>query len=159
MKTRGPDKRDLDFYYFDFLRELRRYRTHTLLGWLIVLVGASGVFLGWTYGRPHGLMDIVLSGCTVLAGLLVVNQAVMSLQSYVNVPFQERDDIAEADHPAVVEIRRLMRDMNEGGWWEANLGIKELEEIATRCSLKEGSGEDERPSEREQDHPKEKGNG
>ncbi|MDH4070709.1 MAG: hypothetical protein OEV30_09805 [Ignavibacteria bacterium] len=103
----------------------------TLFGWIIVFAGFGSLFLGWRLGLPHGLIDLLLSAGTIAAGLLVVQQAVVSLEEYIAVPF----GVNRVSHPAFDEIGTLMSDMARGGWREARRGAAELERIAARYGL------------------------
>jgi hypothetical protein len=124
--TISPD--EIAFYYHGFLRVLRRYRYMTFLGWLIVAVGFISILLGWKLGFPHGLIDISLSVVTILAGILVVQQAVTALDAYIDVPFRKSETL----NPHLVEIHDLMTSVNGGGWWEANAAIRTLETMAEK---------------------------
>ena len=126
---------ELEYYYFGFSRILKSFRTITLLGWGIVLIGAVSLPLGWRFGQPHGLIDVALSIATTLAGVLVVQQGVAALASYINIPFDDRPGSGEDRHPAVKEIRALMKEIDDGGWWEANGGIQGLKEIGAKFEL------------------------
>lgn len=103
----------------------------TSIGWIIVFAGIGSLFLGWRLGLPHGLIDLLLSAGTICAGLLVVHQAVVSLEEYIAVPF----GAGRVAHPAFDEIETLMGEMRRGGWKEARRGAAELERIATRYGL------------------------
>ena len=126
---------ELEYYYFGFNRILKRFRAITLLGWIIVLIGAVSLPLGWRFGQPHGLIDVALSIATTLAGVLVVQQGVAALGSYIGIPFHERGGSKEEPHPGLGEIRLLMKEIDEGGWWEANGGIQKLKEIGAKFEL------------------------
>jgi hypothetical protein len=137
LNARSPSERELHFYYFGLYKALKRYRFSTVLGWLIVLVGCSAVPLGWQLGGPRGAIDIVLSVCTVVAGLVVVQQAVASLSSYLTVPFASTTDGEQLQEPPLVikEIIDLMNDVEAGGWQEAYAAIRKLKEIETSRGL------------------------
>ena len=135
MSNASLSEPELEYYYFGFHRILMRFRSITLLGWVVVLVGAISLPLGWKFGQPNGLIDVALSIATLVAGLLVVQQGVAALQSYVNVPFHEQGGSKEASHPAIEEIRRLMKEIEDGGWWEANGGIQKIQEIGAKHAL------------------------
>ena len=132
MDETGPTESELEFYYFGFHRILKRFRSVTILGWVVVLIGAVSLPVGWKFGQPHGLMDVALSIATIFAGLVVVQQSVAALESYVNVPFHKQESSGEDIHPVLMEIRTLMKEIEEGGWWEANRGIRTIEEIGTK---------------------------
>src|SRR5512147_994689 len=133
-ETTQPARAELDFFYFGFHAVLRPYRTMTVLGWAIVALGATSIPLSWRLGTPHGILDTALSLRTILPYLLVVQQCITSLSSYVRVPFREREGGIPAHdatpppaHPALQAIEQLMRDVDEGGWQEAITAIRTLE--------------------------------
>lgn len=130
-----PARAELEFYYFGFYAVLRRYRTMTVLGWAIAALGVASIPISWRLGTPHGIMDTALSLGTILAGLLVVQQCVTSLSSYVRVPFREREAGAPPAHPALQAIEQLMRDVDEGGWQDAFTAIRTLERMQDEYGL------------------------
>jgi hypothetical protein len=121
------------------MKVLKRYRVITFTGWLVVFIGAISLPIGWKYGQPHGLIDIALSVLTIVAGIMAIQQAVWGLESFLGVPFADAEHELPDKPPAITEIELLMREINEGGWWEANGGIKKLEEIAVRYGLEKNS--------------------
>jgi len=133
----SPSDQDLQFYYFGLYAALKRYRTATLLGWLIVLVGCVSVPLGWNVARSHGMIDIALSVCTVAAGLAVVSLSISALETYLNVPFRGKNEGNGVDDRAIVieEIILLMKDIDHGGWQEAYAAIGKLKTMETRHGL------------------------
>jgi hypothetical protein len=137
MSSVTPAQAELEFYYHGLYRALRRYRMTTLLGWIVVALGIASVPLGWRYGQVHGLLDLVLSGFTVVAGLALVQQSVTSLGTYLRVPFPPAGESDGADQPSTVihEIRQLMKELDEGGWQEAYGAIGKLEEMQSRHGL------------------------
>lgn len=134
---KSPSEAELQFYYFGLHKALKRYRFSTILGWLIVLVGIASVPLGWEFGRPHGAVDIALSAFTVVAGLVIVQQSIASLSSYLTIPFQPPtvEDPSQETPSPVKEIVDLMKDVEEGGWQEAYGAIRKLEEMETSHGL------------------------
>lgn len=130
-----PTDAELRFYYFGLHAVLRRYRTMTVLGWVIVSLGLASVPLSWRLGTPHGLVDTLLSVGTVIAGLAVVQQSVAALSSYLRVPFKERPGEAAELHPAILHIEELMRDIDEGGWQDAYAAIEKLERMQESFGL------------------------
>src|SRR5512146_1522731 len=135
-----PTEAELRYYYFGLHSVLRRYRTMTILGWIIVALGLATVPLSWRLGTPHGLMDTLLSAGTVVAGLAVVQQSVAALSSYLHVPFGDRPGGVRtggtADrHPAMLQIEELMRYVDEGGWQEAYAAIEKLEKMQDSYGL------------------------
>jgi hypothetical protein len=137
MSISQPSDAELQYYYFGLYSVLKRYRTATLLGWLIVLLGAVAIPLGWEFGRNHGLIDLVLSVCTIVAGLTVVQLSVVSLGDYVSIPFpQERKaNGADDEHPGLVEIKQLMNEIDEGGWQEAYAGIGKIRQLQEKYAF------------------------
>jgi hypothetical protein len=124
-----PSDAQLRFYYYGLHAVLRRYRTMSIIGWIIVLAGVASVPLSWRLGTPHGLVDTLLTAGTIVAGLVVVQQSVTALSSYLHVPFNERPGGPEDTHPAIRHIEELMRNVDEGGWQEAYAAIGTLERM------------------------------
>jgi hypothetical protein len=139
-----PSRAELEFYYFGFYGVLRRYRTMTVLGWAIVALGVASIPLSWRLGTPHGILDTALSLAAILAGLLVVQQCVTSLSSYVRVPFHEREAGTPPPHPALQSIEQLMRDVDEGGWQDAFTAIRMLERMQDEYGLPPLAGGNQR---------------
>lgn len=128
---------ELHYFYFGLHTALKRYRFATIVGWIVVALGVASVPLGWEWGRPHGLLDLALSLLTIFAGLTLVQQSVVYLESYLHVPFplppanpEEPDTIT-----ALPEIKELMNDIDMGGWQEAYTGISRLKEIGEKHQL------------------------
>jgi hypothetical protein len=124
----------LHYYYFGFYTVLRRYRTMTLIGWGTAAVSVVGIGAGWQYGMVHGVLDVAIGVAAFSAGLGLVQQSVAGLSQYLGVPFNTGD--GEAD-PAVVHIKHIMADVDAGGWQEAFLAIRALEEMHTTYGLPE----------------------
>jgi hypothetical protein len=131
MNTMSPSEAELQFYYFGLYRVLRRYRFMTLLGWLIVLIGVLSVPIGWNIGRSHGLIDLALSGFTVIAGLALVQQSISSLEAYITVPFpvSEGGNGGGEQSAVLMDIARLMKEIDEGGWQDAYAAIGTLKKM------------------------------
>lgn len=130
-----PTEAELRYYYFGLYAVLRRYRTMTIVGWIVVALGLVSVPLSWRLGTPHGFMDTLLSAGTVIAGLAVVQQSVASLSSYLHVPFGDRPDATADRPPAIRYIEELMRDVDEGGWQDAFAAIEKLEKMQDSYGL------------------------
>ena len=130
-----PTEAELRFYYYGLYALLRRYRTITILGWIVVLLGLASFPLSWRLGTPHGLLDTLLSGGTVVAGLALVQLAVGGLTAYLQVPFDERPGALPDVHPAIRSIREIMRDIDDGGWQEAYGAIRKLEGLRDEYGL------------------------
>jgi len=129
---------ELQYYYFGFYRILHRYRTLTLLGWGAVVAGCAGVFVGWEYYFPHGLLDIGISCAAIVAGLGLVHQSVAFLGEYINFPGREHlgRPVNGEPHPEVLlRMKDLMRVIDEGGWQEAYLAIREIPSIGKQYQL------------------------
>lgn len=124
-----------EFYYHGLYRVLRRYRTATIAGWAIVFAGVAAIPLGWNAGGGHGLLDLLLAAGTIVAGLVLVSEAVSFLAAYLAVPFPE--DVPEGGETpgAASEIRLLMNDIENGGWQEAYAAIAGLRAIGVRHGL------------------------
>lgn len=137
MAPAAPSPAELEYWYHGFARALRRYRTATVLGWLIVLAGVAGVPLGWRAAGSHGALDLLLCGGTIVAGLLLVSECVSFLHAYIAVPFPLAPADTEAVGPLQVleELRALMHDVDAGGWQEAYAAIARLETIGARHGL------------------------
>lgn len=135
--TPSMSEAELEYYYRGLYTVLRRYRAMTLLGWALVAAGFASVVLGWRYGMPHGLIDILLSGLTVAAGVAVVYQGVAALETYVRVPvlsLQGKDGEEEAS-AVVKEILEIIREIDNGGWQEAYLAVRKLRELGVARGL------------------------
>ena len=136
MNDKPPSEAELQFYYFGLYQVLQRYRIGTTLAWLIVSLGVVSIPLGWKLGTPHGLIDIALSVGTILAGLLVVQQNVATLSSYLNVPFGSRITNESHERSLVVdEIEALMKEVESGGWQEAYSAIGKLKNLEAKYGL------------------------
>ena len=128
---------ELQYYYFTFYRILRRYRRLTLIGWAAVALGCAGAFVGWRYGYIHGVMDIVIAGSAITAGLAVVHQSVAFLEDYLRLPMRyamKGNGVIE-DSDVMKELKNVMTIIGEGGWQEAYLATKELRSIGQRFQL------------------------
>jgi hypothetical protein len=137
MNETSPGPEEIEFYYHGFYRALRRYRMATIAGWVVVFTGVAGIPLGWNSGSLHGGLDILLCAVTIVAGLLVVSEAVSFLGTYVAVPFPA-PPAAEGAGPEgglIAEIRLIMKDVDGGGWQEAYAAIGMLERLGGRCGL------------------------
>ncbi|HEX9007346.1 MAG TPA: hypothetical protein VF889_08620 [Bacteroidota bacterium] len=123
-------------YYVDgFLAALRRYRRATITGWLITAVGVLSLPLGWSGGLPHGLLDLVASCAAVIGGIVLVEQSVGMLESYVQVPFHASlPPDAPLPEPAA-KIRAIMEDVDRGGWQDAFAAIAEVQRLAVEYGL------------------------
>jgi hypothetical protein len=135
--TAPPTTNELEFYYHGFFRILRRYRAATVTGWIIVFAGVAGIPLGWKSGSTHGLLDLLLCAGTIVGGLVLVSEAVSFLGAYTAVPFPssgEAEDALQGDD-LLVEIRRLMKDVEAGGWQEAYAAIGVLQRLGVRHGL------------------------
>ena len=124
---------ELRYYYFGFHRTLRRYRTITIIGWVVVAVGCVSFPVGWSAGRAGGIIDIALSCATVVAGLGLVSQSISSLDAYMRIvlPFAHNGE----QHPMIHEVVEIMRDVDDGGWQEAYAAIRKMEELGSKYGL------------------------
>lgn len=126
---------ELEFFYFGFYRVLRRYRSTSIRGWLIVFVGCLGFLFGWNFGNWREFRDFVLTTLTIFAGLATVWQNIAALEEYVRIPFPTpKDDVTE-EQSIISEIRGLMKEVDDGGWQEAFAAIGQLNEIQVKNGL------------------------
>jgi hypothetical protein len=128
---------ELEYYYYGLYRMLRRYRTMTLLGWAVVAAGLASMVLGWRYGMPQGLIDILLSCLTITAGVAVVYQGVAALETYVRVPVLSlQGKSSESEAAGIVrEILEIIREIDAGGWQEAYLAVRKLRDLGALHGL------------------------
>ena len=126
-------ERELQYFYHGLHRALKRYRTATIIGWVIVLAGALSVPIGWGAARGHGLVDLLLAGATVAGGLMLVSEAISFLEAYLSVPFSsDSGGTAGGDPPLLAEIRVIIEEIRAGGWQEAYAAIDRLKGLAGR---------------------------
>lgn len=127
---------ELQYYYIGFYRVLKRYRSTSILGWAIVFLGCASVPFGWDLGRTTGFIEVVLSGLTILAGLALVWQNISALDEYIRVPFpSSSNDNATERSELIAEIRSIMKEVDDGGWWEASAAIGKLTEMQVKHGL------------------------
>lgn len=128
---------ETEFYVAGLYRVLIRYRTMTILGWIIVLAGFAGIILGWNVPQSHGLIDTLLGAFTIIAGLTLVYQSVVSLEAYVRVPFPHTRPANGGDdlHPALRRLLPLLAEIHEGGWQEAYAAIGTLKQVDLEFAL------------------------
>jgi len=131
--ARPLSETELRYYYFGFYRILRRYRIAILLGWTVVVVGCASVPLGWSLGRPGGVLEIGLSCATLAAGLALVSQTISGLESYVRISVPSVGNGGQ--HPVIDEITALMTDVDQGGWTEARTALEHLMGLESRYGL------------------------
>ncbi|MBM2841139.1 MAG: hypothetical protein HW412_1667 [Bacteroidetes bacterium] len=124
---------EIRYYFTGFYKMLKRYRRMTVIGWVIVAIGCLSFPVGWSIGRPGGLIEILLSCSTVVAGLAVVWQSVSWLDTYIRIAVPARDNGER--HPAVMKALEIMHDVDVGGWHEAHTAIRGLEELQITYSL------------------------
>lgn len=124
---------ELRYYYSGFLRVLRRSRRVTVIGWMIVAAGCASFPIGWSMGRPGGVVEIVLSCATIVAGIMVVWQSVSSLEMYIRIvpPLAQNGE----QHAFVHDVVEIMKDVDEGGWQETHAAIRRLEELQVKYGL------------------------
>lgn len=125
---------ELQFFYFGFYTQLRRFRARTIAGWCVTILGGIEIPFGWGTGSP---LDVVLPLSTIAAGIALVSVSISSLESYVTVPFP---DLPAGDHPgaqsgACAILRGIMRDVDEGGWREAYAALHQVREAGVRFGL------------------------
>jgi hypothetical protein len=136
-RTEDPADEPLKYFYFGLYDALKRYRRMSLIGWAVVLIGCVGIGLRWRAGGPFGLVDLLLSAATILAGLALVQHSVENLTAYVRIPFPEstQPGYATGRGPAIQEIRELIKEIDEGGWQEAFLALRRLRGMEQRHGL------------------------
>jgi hypothetical protein len=124
---------ELRYYYLGFHKALKRYRTITIVGWIVVAIGCVSFPIGWSVGRPGGLIEIALSCATVVAGLGLVSQSISSLDAYIRIvlPFVHNGE----QHPVIHEVVEIMKDVDDGGWQEAYAAINKMEVLQPKYSL------------------------
>jgi hypothetical protein len=124
---------ELRYYYFGFHEALKRYRTITIIGWMVVVIGCVSFPVGWSVGRPGGIVDIALSFATVVAGLGLVWQSISSLDAYIRIvlPFVHNGE----QHPMIHEVAEIMKDVDDGGWQEAYAAIRKMEDLQSKYGL------------------------
>ncbi len=124
---------ELRYFYFGFHQTLKRYRSMTFIGWLVVVIGCVSFPVGWSMGRHGGIIDIVLSCATIGAGLGLVSQSISLLETYMKIalPFAFNG----GHHPLVHEVIDIMRDVDDGGWQEAYAAIRKVEDLQAKYGL------------------------
>lgn len=126
---------ELQYFYVGFYNALKRYRSTSLLGWTIVLLGCVSIPLGWNWGRRDGIVDVSLTVMTILAGLVVVWQNITALEQYIRVPFPTGLETNPEVPSPISEIRNVMKEVDDGGWQEAYAALGRLREIQAKYSL------------------------
>ena len=124
---------ELRFYYSGFFKALKRYRTITIIGWLVVGIGCVSFPVGWSLGRPNGIIEIGLSCATIVAGLGLVWQGIVTLERYVRIALP--CDHNGEQHPLIHRILEIMKDVDEGGWQDAYAAIRKVEQLGVEFSL------------------------
>ena len=116
---------------------LKRYRTTSLLGWVIVFAACLSAPLGWNLGRSTGFIEVVLTVLTVVAGLVLVWQNISALEEYIRIPFPvpSPPEQPEVQSPVITEIKNMMHEVDEGGWQEAYAAIGKLRQIQITYGL------------------------
>lgn len=124
---------ELRYYYFGFHKALKRYRTITIIGWIVVVMGCVSFPVGWSVGRPGGLIEIVLSCATVVAGLVLVSQSISALDAYIRItlPFTHNGE----QHSMIHEVIEIMKDVDDGGWQEAYAAVQKMEGLQSKYGL------------------------
>lgn len=119
---------------YGFHRALLRFRRAVFLGWTLAAAGVIGLLLRWE-ARPFvGLLDILLSGLVVVAGVVLVSQAVEFLSAYARTLFMSAAAGA-ARTELDKELDELARTVEAGGWQEAFAAVDRIRSIAERHGL------------------------
>jgi hypothetical protein len=125
----------LEFYYYGFYAALRRFRAVAVVGWLVALLGFVAFFFAWDIVRPGGWFNLFLCCGTVVSGIAVVQIAVSALNAYVRIPFSYGEDRENGAAEVVDALRLIMREVEEGGWREAQVAIRGLLKVGERFGL------------------------
>jgi hypothetical protein len=126
------------FFIYGFHAVLRRYRAMTLLGWAAVAWGGATVVLGWNYGQPHGVFDLMLSLAAVLAGVALVQQSVAALSSYVQIPYPMPPGAQETVSGIFTKCAELMKEVDAGGWQDAYNALTRIRQLEAEYLSTEG---------------------
>jgi len=102
-----------EVWILGFLESLKRYRRVTLVGWMVAAGGAMALVLRWRSPGMLGLLDIVLSGATIAAGILLVLYGIEGLSAFI------RTALAALQKEELTELRELMKEVEDGGWQDA----------------------------------------
>jgi hypothetical protein len=134
-ETSQPDNQppsDLGRYVLEFTRALQRYRTTTILGWMITAAGFASLVLGWRAGSLRDMLDLSLSCFTMIGGVWTVHVSVQSLEAHVKLSLHALEttggDVRMDGLRA--ELAHLMSEVHEGGWQEAFAALRRLRELA-----------------------------
>ena len=128
-----PSNIELRFYYFGFVKALKRYKTTTILGWLIAAIGCASFPLGWSMGRPGGIVEIALSCAVIVSGLGLVWQGIVTLEGYIRIALPGGNDGMQ--HPMVHQVLEIMKEVDDGGWQEAYAAIGKVEALTEAYAL------------------------
>ncbi len=129
---------ELAYWYFGFASALRRYRRMTVLGWAVVAAGFLSLMIGWREGMPHGILDLALSVLATAAGIGLVQQSVMTLESYVRPRgILSAATPAESRRPVVDDLFALMEEVDGGGWQEAYAALRKIRMLGAAHGLPE----------------------
>jgi hypothetical protein len=126
----------LEFRYFGFYAALRRFRTTTVTGWGVSAVGMIAFLLSWEAPAGPGGFSIFSAAALVAAGIVVVQSAVMSLHSYVSVPFPPvPHEWPEHARRPLAELEPLFAEVRDGGWDDAFRALAGVRAIGAREGL------------------------
>jgi hypothetical protein len=96
----------------------------------------AGLIASWGIPGARGLVDVLLGGATVLAGITVVHVSVMSLQTYVSIRFPPLPpEVPDAERAALEALEPVMAGVRDGGWQDAFHAIGEVRAIGERWGL------------------------
>jgi hypothetical protein len=125
----------LEFYYYGFYAALRRFRAFAVVGWLVALLGFAAFFFAWDLVRPWGWFSLLLCCANVVSGIAVVQIAVGALDAYVRIPCSYDGSRENGAAGVVEELRSIMKEVEEGGWREAQVAIRGLLLVGERFGL------------------------
>lgn len=134
MLERSAQDAAREFYYFGFFRALRRFRTFTIIGWMLAASGVAALVLRWAPFWAGDLAAMMLCALLIISGIIVVHVSVAALTEYLHVPFPPpvlEEGNTELAH-AVGEIAPLMKEVDEGGWQDAFRVLHGLRSIGAR---------------------------
>jgi hypothetical protein len=134
MLERSAQDAAREFYYFGFFRALQRFRTFTIIGWILAASGVAAMVLRWAPFWTGDLTALVLCALLIASGIVIVHVNVAALTAYLQIPFPplKPDEGNTEFADAVGEIVPLMKEVDEGGWQDAFRVLHSLRAIGVR---------------------------